>query len=136
MRFVSKGGLSIFSGLFPPLQDTQIHPLPPQLVHQRRALPIRAGAVGHGVEEGAGLIHQVAADGAEAFEFGPAVVEILQEDGDVVVGLRAGVAAGAGAEEDHAFDAVAVGAVERGAELGQDRVGGGRRGVVHGGSVA
>jgi hypothetical protein len=54
------------------------------------------------------VIEDVCYDGDQAIDLGPSIVEIFEEHGYVVIGVRVGVAASAGAEQDHALGAIAV----------------------------
>jgi plasmid stabilization system protein ParE len=64
---------------------SQVHAIPPYLVHQWGAFAPGAGPVWHGVDHRAGLFDDVGDQSDHAADFLPSIDEVVQENRDIVL---------------------------------------------------
>ncbi len=80
-------------------------------MHHSGALVIGAGPERQRVDDGARVVEDVRLNIGDTSRFLAKSDEVPEEDGDVIVGVRTCFAAGA--EQDDAFDPLAIGSIER-----------------------
>jgi len=95
------------------LPASQIDAVAADLVHQRRAVAVRSRPKRPCLQEGARLGQNVGSEVSEPVVLAPAICQVLEKHGDVVVGIRVRIAARPRAEKDQPLDASAVHRAER-----------------------
>src|SRR6266404_454485 len=109
----------------PRLRASQIDALAADLSHQRRAIPIGARPVWHGVDKYLVLIVNVGDNWDNTVNLLPTVHKVIEKYRHIVIRIRMRVAPRARSEQHHPFQPVTVDFVERGTEAFQDRIVGG-----------
>src|SRR5271165_7653691 len=92
------------------------------LPHQCIVLAIESRSQRQRIDDGASVEKNVRFNIREALAFSPEALWLLQENGDVIVGVRARVASRPRTEQHDAFNPRAIGFIQRSAQASEDGI--------------